>query len=456
MGADVNVVRFDDASGDAYSVRQPLVRRAPRLLAHGYADSSRARPRQVSGLRRMPARYGHSCCACGPGHAWLLIFGGMTGGGYRGELNDVWVLRPSSCAADPPGSYEWFAPPVSADAGMPLPRGYHSATASADGRHVYIFGGISDGTACDELAILDTQRWAWSLPGAPGGSGAEAPCARFGHSATLFEGGLWVLGGGTGGDLLRDGADLADVWRLDAVALTWQRVAPAAPPPFRANLGRCHTAVLCGTKLLLFGGSMRTCSRHSWLDLRACAFGAPATPPGRAPAPRFTHVAARLGAHMVLACGWTYGGGHARGCLGDVWRLALAPGAAAEAAAAPQPPPGAHGGGAAAARDDDDEEAYEEDEEEDDSEEGEDEEDDAALAAYLTAAAAQEDDEDAADDAATERRLVRALVLAMTAGDARAVRRLLRRVQELRRAGAMQDDEEEEDEEEEEEDMDEM
>jgi hypothetical protein len=426
----------------------------------------------------MCARYGHSLTACGPGHAWLLVFGGMTGGGYTGELNDVWVLRrttPSpNSATDSTAELEWFRPPVAAGPGRVAPRrrGYHSAAASPDGRRVFIFGGISASDACDELAVLDTATWTWTLPLAAPGPGA-APGARFGCSATVFEGAMWLLGGGTGGDLLRDGVDLTDVWRLnigaDATAdadapppalttAAWERVQPGNAPPHAANLGRCHSAVRVGAKLVLFGGSKRTSSALSWFDMHTLAFGAPkiamrVAPPHGAPCARFTHLAALLGRTMVLSCGWCYGGTAPRGCLGDVWRLELAPDAAVAASAVAQPTQGAGGYDDDADEDegeeeqDDDEEEWLEDgasadeEEDDDAEDSEGDEAIGAEATYLaTAAAAGAADEDAGDaDGAgaaavgVEANLVRALVLAMDDGHMGAVRRLLRRVHALRR-----------------------
>jgi hypothetical protein len=463
----------------------------------------------------MTPRYGHSITACGPGHAWLLVFGGMQQGGYGGERNDVWVLRAAG-SVDGATVYEWFCPPTSRGGGgggrsggsaaaaaggpAPRPRGYHSACASADGRRVFIFGGISGGDSCDELAVLDTHTWEWQLPGAGAaaeGADAEAPCGRFGASATLFDGGVWLLGGGTGGDLLRAGRDLSDVWRLDTEALTWARVAPKNAPPYAANLGRCHSAARVGAKLLLFGGSAHTCGRVSWLDLASCTFGAPRVAPlapAPAPAPtsaaaallrrvrappafpdllpghdgagapcaRFTHMAALMGTTMVLSSGWTYGSdGARRGCLGDVWQLNLAPDAPSRARAAQQPPAAAPGGGALDGDmddmddddgdDDDDDDGDEDfdggdDDGDDDAEEdgvddleGYGEEDEGAQEEGGASGSGGGDEGDAAaagGDAAVERRLVRALVAAMDAADMVAVRRLLRRVQLLRQRRA--------------------
>jgi hypothetical protein len=54
---------------------------------------------------------------------------------------------------------------------------------------LYIFGGIASRDACNELAILDTATWTWSLPETEG----EPPSPRFGcavavrRAVTLYE-----------------------------------------------------------------------------------------------------------------------------------------------------------------------------------------------------------------------------------------------------------------------------
>ena len=406
------------------------------------------------------ARYGHSVTACGEsGGDEFYVFGGMTAGGYSGELADLGYLKAQYDEDAEPFCYH----AVKETTPWPAARGYHSAASSQCGRYLYIFGGIADGEACGQLAVYDTRARAWTLP-APEG---EAPCARFGHSATVFDGGMWVIGGSTGGDLLRSGEDLTDVWRLDLAALTWTRVEPANAPPFPANLGRCHSAVLVGEQVLLFGGSAQTSSVVSAFNLRTLAFSAPAIGlagggdgiRGDGPCKRFTHLAALVGTHMLMGFGWTFGSAHARrGCLGDWWALDLAPPRPSECR--PQLP-----GNRLDA--DPESDVDEEEEEEDDDEHGgfaadfnahlaafgqaafaDDSDgsgDEAEADEYVAAAAelagrfAQEeggaeddDDDEPEEDAQLERTLVHAMVLAVNAEDGVAVRGLMRRLQQLR------------------------
>ena len=400
------------------------------------------------------ARYGHSVTACGTSGDEFYIFGGMTAGGYSGELADLGSLQAQYDEDAEPFCY-WAVRQAGA-AVWPAARGYHSAAASACGRYLYIFGGIAEGTACGELAVYDTRERAWTLPTPQG----EAPCARFGHSATVFDGGMWVIGGSTGGDLLRSGEDLTDVWRLDLGTLTWVHVEPANEPPFPANLGRCHSAVLVGDKIVLFGGSAQTSSRVSVFNLRTLAFSSPAIGLSAADGPckRFTHLAALVGTQMLMGFGWTFGSARdRRGCLGDWWALDLVPPRPGECR--PQLPL------TALEMEGDPDPDMDEDEEEDD---GDDEPAFAAdfnahLAAFGQAAFADDsdgsgdeadadeyvaaatelagrfaegdgdDDEDEPEiDVQLERTLVHAMVLAVNAEDGVAVRVLMRRLQQLR------------------------
>ena len=84
---------------------------------------------------------------------------------------------------------------------------------------------------------------------------------------------LWLFGGGNGGDLVREGNDLRDVWTLDLRGpepLAWARVAmgPAGSwgvRPTPTCLGRCHAGVLVGSKWVLFGGSLHMSNEVAWL-----------------------------------------------------------------------------------------------------------------------------------------------------------------------------------------------
>ena len=114
---------------------------------------------------------------------------------------------------------------------------------------IWFFGGIEEHGASASLALLElpapgSEDTAWRfrcasvlvcspclLPSAPDAAPnaalpplpslsrplttGRAPPRRIGHSSCVYGGGLWVVGGGSGSDLLRTGEDLADVHRLD-------------------------------------------------------------------------------------------------------------------------------------------------------------------------------------------------------------------------------------------------
>ncbi|KAI3434757.1 hypothetical protein D9Q98_002817 [Chlorella vulgaris] len=224
-------------------------------------------------------------------------------GGER--MADVWAAIEK---------YEWWYPPVSGD--PPDARGYHAAAVSEDGCKLYFFGGIGDSATAPSLSVLDVTTWRYTTLATRG----PQPPARIGCSACVYRGGLWVVGGGTGQDLLRSGRDLEDVWRLDLSTLEWRcvEVSGAAPP----CAGKCHTSVMVGSRLLLFGGSMHTCSELAWLDLEACAWGQPAVLAGNPPCDRMSATAVLAGSSEVLIYGG-YSFNHRE--MGDVRRLKLLP-----------------------------------------------------------------------------------------------------------------------------------
>lgn len=52
----------------------------------------------------------------------------------------------------------------------------------------------------------------------------NGPCARFGHSGIAIGEMLWVIGGGYGSDIVRDGDDFYDVYVLNTSSMKWECV----------------------------------------------------------------------------------------------------------------------------------------------------------------------------------------------------------------------------------------
>ena len=429
LANDVICMRKEEEQGGWWNIRLGADADSPRRV-----PCMEVSPCRVTGMS-MPPRYGHSATAVravSPGSApdaapvpCVVVHGGMMSGGYTGEMDDTWLLYPDAaslvgCRFEPgweaSALWRWkrVGPP---DRGpFPPSRGYHAACASPDGTRVYIFGGIAGQESVGDGWVLNTTDWTWArlLAGTP-----VVPDARFGASLLSVPASgahtLWLFGGSDGADLLRDGDDKTDVWTLDTRTAEWKEVQPANEPPFPRNLGRCHSSVVVGTKVVFYGGSALTSRSLSWFDTQTLTFGAPRVakclargltdgsqsmlgylerrneggaselvfgnrPTGAAlpttlfhdrlgavPTSRLTHLAALLdGSRMLLTCGWQRSP-YSRGCVNDVWLLDLAPARGTVARARPQQ--AEPGGGAV----DDDGDPFE-DEEEEEEDFGDDEE----------------------------------------------------------------------------------
>jgi hypothetical protein len=406
MGLANDVMCMRTVVAQGHSRIPPLDAQGPRRV-----PTMECSPCRSVGMS-MPPRYGHSATAVRavpPGSApdaaplpCVVIHGGMMSGGYTGEMEDTWLLYPDANSVaeaqqkqmepgwEATALWRWkrLDPPERTP--IPPARGYHAACASPDGTRVYIFGGIADQESLGDGWVLDTRDWTWSRLAS---ATPVMPDARFGASMLFLPATdphtLWLFGGSDGADLLRDGDDKMDVWALDTRTAEWKQVQPANTAPFPRNLGRCHTAVAVGTKVLFFGGSCLTSRSVSWFCTQSLTFGAPllakclavgvtdgnaslhnydsaasflqmdtataatgwlslpsvhaASPStvdrvGVAPTSRLTHLAALLdGTRMLLTCGWQRGPS-SRGCVNDVWLLDLAPARGSQVRAKPQQP----------------------------------------------------------------------------------------------------------------------
>ena len=287
------------------------------------------------------------------GGAAVVRFGGHTLGGYSGEIDELIALRWAAGAAPEPNDaaqpmVEWFEPPVEPGERAP-PVGYHAACASEDGATMYVSGGIADGESkWSSLWALDSRTWAWRQL-TPTDPDAPEPPPRFGHSMVAAGGAVYVVGGGSGGDLLRDGFDHSDIWRFDLKSRRWSTVGEGLE---EGVAGRCHTAVAVPcpaafeARLLIFGGGIETSNLATSLSFRT-------TPPegtavrlermrgdvmlrdtiGDAAQyilPRLSQVCVCVGTRVVLHGGWSY----RMRAMADTWVGELAPldGAAEQAA----------------------------------------------------------------------------------------------------------------------------
>ena len=298
-------------------------------------------------------RYGHSLTPISVGRA--ILFGGFSDGYFRHSLDDVHTLEWKDGEVE--HGLLWqkqhcrYAEDPQESARKVYGRGHHGHAYHHESHRLYVFGGICDGAPVAELMALDTATWEWSHVG-DNGSG-EPPAARYWCSLTMIEDRLFCIGGATGADYFNEGEDLLDMHIFDMISEVWSRVAFTEPirdgvtmagtgvaPDRPETLGRGHTAVRIGTKILLFGGFINEQS-----DLMGSIRFAPTLPLTAfdtdtytwveafsskdcdIPWERFGHACVLHKGFMYVHGGWTF---ETRSTVADLHVLDLAPKRVAE------------------------------------------------------------------------------------------------------------------------------
>lgn len=174
-----------------------------------------------------PARNCHTMTLAPGGR--LVVIGGY---GRGGQVTCApWVFDVDSMS--------WRQPSTTGP--TPIDRYAHAAAAVGDA--LYIFGGYGGGRWMNDVAVLNTKTWTWTLA-ACGGSGR--PAERAGHTATALGNRIILFGGNDG----RHPFD--DVWTFYTTTQMWQRTKTAGtPPPARSG----HSAVMASELLYVFGGN---------------------------------------------------------------------------------------------------------------------------------------------------------------------------------------------------------
>jgi len=248
----------------------------------------------IENRQRENATYGHSITHIPPGvihptKEGMVMFGGVTMGGYRGEISSLTaiIIHPSKLSeSEHQCSFSWHPVTRNGTQNGAIARSYHTCNfissndMARDDIHqnhvnkVYIFGGF-DGNG----AIADFQTAKLELHSRtneiavptfdnvqPGG---EPPCARFGHTCTYVKGKLYIAGGSTGSSNYkgrRDGEELqGDLYCLDlkSNSLIWSKVNFLVNNSRFEGLCRCHSAIeLNGNILFSFGGGPGNVTNH--------------------------------------------------------------------------------------------------------------------------------------------------------------------------------------------------
>jgi hypothetical protein len=137
---------------------------------------------------------------------------------------------------------EWRQVPMSGD--VQLPRAFHTAIYH-DG-HVHIFGGCNGRGRFNKLFSINPEGFC-SLYTPPATS--KIPLTRYCHSATLFEGCMYIFAGKCGGR--NSNKRLKDMFAFDFSTKCWHEIDQAgADVPARS----AHAAFTCGRRMVMFGG----------------------------------------------------------------------------------------------------------------------------------------------------------------------------------------------------------
>ncbi|OJA20944.1 hypothetical protein AZE42_03498 [Rhizopogon vesiculosus] len=244
----------------------------------------------VHGLLPMRSFRAHTVTLVDP-VAWL--FGGCDD---KGCWRDVYCFDTETM--------HWSRPETLGD--VPPPCRAHTATLVD--RKIVIFGGGQGPVYYDSTYIFDTTTRSWFCPTFPHSQsslqnptsqpqnpqqGPVHPAPRRAHTAVLYNGKIYIFGGGNGLTALND------LWTLDV-----SRLDPTSQATMSYSHGSYGTHRSYGGS---FGGSASGGLRWSLLETT-----------GKAPAPRGYHTANLVGNVMIVV-----GGSDGRECFSDVWCLNL-------------------------------------------------------------------------------------------------------------------------------------
>jgi len=144
----------------------------------------------------------------------------------------------------------WYPPSVSGD--VPIVCSGHTATFLPDTNQLVIFGGVRNQRWKNNIAVLDTIRWAWSVPKVTG----LAPRPRSDHSVTALShpdknGSILVYFGGTNGTVSFDSVHVLDTNDSEEWSWSHPNISGIKPSP---RSGHCATLLEDNKTILIYGG----------------------------------------------------------------------------------------------------------------------------------------------------------------------------------------------------------
>ncbi|XP_029932605.1 kelch repeat-containing protein isoform X1 [Myripristis murdjan] len=286
------------AAADGAGEAQGIVGRTPPHSTTRTKGRQAKTPTQAAPLVSPSGRWGQTMC---PIDAQTAILIGGQGARMQFCKDPMWKL----CTED----LSWVAAETLAEGPTPEARIGHTAVYDPDSKRIFVFGGSKNKKWFNDVHILDTQSWKWTMVEAQG----KVPPLAY-HSCSLFRGELFVLGGvfpcpNPEPDGCSDSLYIFDphlsIWYQPIV--TGDKLSP------RSGHSAC---VMQERKIYVFGGwDFPVCYNDMYmLDLGLMEFSAVKTT-GKAPSPRSWHGSAVLSDTKFLI----HGGYNGNNALNDTF-----------------------------------------------------------------------------------------------------------------------------------------
>ncbi|KAM3590662.1 uncharacterized protein V6R79_014048 [Siganus canaliculatus] len=293
------------AGGDAAKMKgaangeaQGIVGRTPPQSAARTKNRQAKTPTQAASLVSPSGRWGQTLC---PIDAQTAILIGGQGARMQFCKDPMWKL----CTEDT----SWVTAETLAEGPTPEARIGHTAVYDPDSKRIFVFGGSKNKKWFNDVHILDTQSWKWTMVEAQG----KVPPLAY-HSCSMFQGELFVLGGvfpcpNPEPDGCSDSLYIFD----PHLSIWYQPIVTGEAPSPRSGHSAC---VMQERKIYVFGGwDTPVCYNDMYmLDLGLMEFSVVKTT-GKAPSPRSWHGSAVLSDTKFLI----HGGYNGNNALSDTF-----------------------------------------------------------------------------------------------------------------------------------------
>ncbi|KAM9424064.1 kelch repeat-containing protein [Pholidichthys leucotaenia] len=275
-----------------------IVGKTPSQSATKAKSRQAKMPTQSASLVSPSGRWGQTLC---PIDTQTAIAIGGQGARMQFCKDPMWKL----CMED----MSWVAAETLAEGPTPEARIGHTAVYDSDSRRIFVFGGAKNKKWFNDVHILDTQSWKWTMVEAQG----QVPPLAY-HSCSMFQGELFVLGGVFPRPNPEPDGCSDSLYIFDPHLSIWyQPFVTGDKPSPRSGHSAC---VMQERKIYIFGGwDTPVCFSDMYmLDLGLMEFSAVKTT-GKAPSPRSWHGSAVLSDTKFLI----HGGYNGNNALSDTF-----------------------------------------------------------------------------------------------------------------------------------------